>query len=54
MNNNKLLIMNGPGLSDLSSFNEMGYGYLTLDTVKKKCAESCKILGLKNGFSSNG
>ena len=50
MKNNKLLIMNGPGLSDLSSFNEMGYGHLTLDTVRKKCAESCKILGLKMDF----
>ena len=42
--------MNGPGLSDLSSFNEMGYGHLTLDTIRKKCAESCKILGLKMDF----
>ena len=50
MNNNKLLIMNGPGLSDLSNFNEMGYGHLTLDTVRKKCAESCKIFGLKMDF----
>ena len=50
MNNNKLLIMNGPGLSDLSSFNEMGYGHLTLDTVRKKCAETCKIFGLKMDF----
>ena len=50
MKNNKLLIMNGPGLSDLSNFNEMGYGHLTLDTVRKKCAESCKIFGLKMDF----
>ena len=50
MNNNKLLIMNGPGLSDLSNFNEMGYGHLTLDTVRKKCAETCKIFGLKMDF----
>ena len=42
--------MNGPGLSDLSNFNEMGYGQLTLDTVRKKCAESCKIFGLKMDF----
>ena len=42
--------MNGPGLSDLSNFNEMGYGHLTLDTVRKKCAETCKILGLKMDF----
>ena len=50
MKNNKLLIMNGPGLSDLSNFNEMGYGHLTLDTVRKKCAETCKIFGLKMDF----
>ncbi len=50
MNNNKLLIMNGPGLSDLSNFNEMGYGHLTLDIVRKKCSETCKIFGLKMDF----
>ena len=42
--------MNGPGLSDLSNFNEMGYGNLTLDIVRKKCAETCKTLGLKMDF----
>ena len=50
MKNNKLLIMNGPGLSDLSNFNEMGYGHLTLDIVRKKCSETCKIFGLKMDF----
>ena len=42
--------MNGPGLSDLSKFNEMGYGHLTLDIVRKKCAETCKIFDLKMDF----
>ena len=50
MKNNKLLIMNGPGLSDLSNLNEMGYDHLTLDMVRKKCAETCKIIGLKMDF----
>ena len=50
MKNNKLLIINGPGLSDLSNYNEMGYGHLTLDIVRKKCAETCKIFGLKMDF----
>jgi len=50
MNSNKLLIMNGPGLSDLSNFNERGYGHLTLDIVRKKCAETCKIFNLKMVF----
>ena len=42
--------MNGPGLSDLSNYNERGYGHLTLDIVQKKCAETCKIFGLKMDF----
>ena len=42
--------MNGPGLSDLSNYNERGYGHLTLDIVRKKCAETCKIFGLKMDF----
>ena len=50
MNNNKLLIINGPGLSDLSNLNEMGYGHLTLDMVRKKCAETCEIFGIKMDF----
>ena len=50
MKNKQVLIMNGPGLSDLSNYNEMGYGHLTLDIVRKKCAETCKIFGLKMDF----
>ena len=50
MNNNKLLIINGPGLSDLSNLNEMGYGHLTLDMIRKKCAETCEIFGIKMDF----
>ena len=50
MKNKQVLIMNGPGLSDLSNFNEMGYGHLTLDIVRKKCAETCKFFGLKMDF----
>ena len=42
--------MNGPGLSDLSNFNERGYGHLTLDIVRKKCAETCKFFNLKMVF----
>jgi len=50
MKKKQVLIMNGPGLSDLSNFNEMGYGHLTLDIVRKKCAEACKVFGLKMDF----
>jgi len=48
--NNRLLIINGPGLSDLSNFNEFGYDDLTLDKVQKKCLETCESLGLTLEF----
>lgn len=50
MNNNKLLIINGPGLSDLSNFNEYGYEDLTLKKLQKKCLETCKSLGIELDF----
>ena len=50
MNNNKLLIINGPGLSDLSNFNEYGYEDLTLKKLQKKCLETCKSLGIDLDF----
>jgi 3-dehydroquinate dehydratase-2 len=48
--NNRLLIINGPGLSDLSNFNEFGHDDLTLEKVQKKCLETCKSLGLSLEF----
>lgn len=53
MSNNKLLIINGPGLSDLSNCNEIGYDDLTLDTVQQKCSETCESLGLEMDFRQN-
>ena len=50
MNNNKLLIINGPGLSDLSNFNDYGYEDLTLNKLQKKCLETCKSLGIELDF----
>ena len=50
MNNNKLLIINGPGLSDLSNFNDYGYEDLTLKKLQKKCLETCKSLGIDLDF----
>ena len=50
MNNNKLLIINGPGLSDLSNFNDYGYEHLTLEKLQKKCLETCKSLGMELDF----
>ena len=53
MSNNKLLIINGPGLSDLSNFNEIGYDDLTLDAVQQKCSETCEGLGFEMDFRQN-
>jgi 3-dehydroquinate dehydratase-2 len=50
MNSNKILILNGPGLADLSNCNEIGYGHLTLDKVREKCLEICEIFGLQMDF----
>ena len=51
--NNRLLIINGPGLSDLSNYNETGYDNLTLDAVQQKCSETCEGLGLEMDFRQN-
>ena len=51
--NNKLLIINGPGLLDLSNYNETGYDNLTLDAVQQKCSETCEGLGLEMDFRQN-
>jgi len=51
--NNRLLIINGPGLSDLSNYNETGYDDLTLDAVQQKCSETCEGLGLEMDFRQN-
>ena len=51
--NNRLLIINGPGLSDLSNYNKMGYDDLTLDAVQQKCSETCEGLGLEMDFRQN-
>ena len=48
--NNRLLIINGPGLSDLSNFNEFGHDDLTLEKVQKKCLETCESLGITLEF----
>jgi 3-dehydroquinate dehydratase-2 len=50
MNRNKILILNGPGLADLSNCIEIGHGHLTLDKVQEKCSETCEILGLEMDF----
>ncbi len=53
MSNNRLLIINGPGLSDLSNYNETAHDGLTLAAVQKKCAQACESYGLEMDFRQN-
>ncbi len=47
--NNKLLILNGPGLSDLSIYDEF-YGKISIGMIEEKCIEVCNELGLDLDF----
>ena len=40
MSNGKLLIINGPGLSDLSDHNEVANDDLSLSVIEQKCIET--------------
>ena len=53
MSNNKLLIINGSGLSDLSNCDETAYDDLTLDIVQQKCSETCESFSLEMDFRQN-
>ena len=51
MSNSKLLIINGPGLSDLSNYNECQLMIdLSLSGIEQKCIETCESLGLEVDF----
>jgi len=53
MSNGKLLIINGPGLSDLSELNETVHDGLSLADVKQKCIKTCEGFGLEVDFRQN-
>ena len=53
MSNGKLLIINGPGLSDLSELNEKVHDGLSLADVKQKCITTCEGFGLEIDFRQN-
>jgi len=53
MSNGKLLIINGPGLSDLSELNETVHDGLSLADVKQKCIKTCAGFGLEVDFRQN-
>jgi 3-dehydroquinate dehydratase-2 len=45
-----VLILNGPGLSDLSHYKSIGDATMTLAEIEEDCAELCKSLGLELDF----
>lgn len=46
----KLLILNGPGLSDLSRYRGRWFGEMSLDDVRVDCQAVCDELGLELEF----
>ena len=53
MSNGKLLIINGPGLSDLSNHNETANDDLSLAVIEQKCIETSREMGLEVDFRQN-
>jgi 3-dehydroquinate dehydratase-2 len=53
MSNGKLLIINGPGLSDLSDHNETANDDLSLAVIEQKCIETSREMGLEVDFRQN-
>jgi 3-dehydroquinate dehydratase-2 len=45
-----VLILNGPGLSDLSDYDANTYGRLTLEDIRGDCLALCKTLDLELDF----
>jgi len=45
-----LLLLNGPGLADLSDYDGNSYGNLTLEGIRKDCSALCDELGLTLDF----
>ena len=46
----KVLILNGPGLRDLSDFDGDTYAGITLQELRKACSDLCRELGLDLEF----
>jgi len=40
-----LLVLNGPGLADLSLYENLWFGTLTLDDIREACRATCHELG---------
>lgn len=46
----KILVLNGPGLADLSAYDGNSYQGLTLEEIRNKCMELCHSLGIELDF----
>jgi 3-dehydroquinate dehydratase-2 len=46
----KILILNGPGLADLSDYDDNTYRGLTLEKVRNECSKLCRSLGIGVDF----
>ena len=53
MSRSKILIINGPGLSDLSVHNEIAYDGLSLSSIEQKCIETSERFDLDVDFRQN-
>jgi len=50
MSNYTVLILNGPGLADLSNYDGYSYGKLTLERIREECVARCEQLGIEPDF----
>ncbi len=50
MSRRKLLILNGPGLANLDTYDGNSYGNLTLGGVRDRCSDKCEKLGVELDF----
>ncbi len=50
MPENTLLILNGPGLSDLSDYDGNSYGEISLDAIRDQSSALCEELGIALDF----
>jgi 3-dehydroquinate dehydratase-2 len=46
----KILILNGPGLADLSDYDGNTYRGLTLDEIRSECSQLCRSLRIELDF----
>lgn len=50
MTSTRLMILNGPGLDDLSSLEGNDYGNITLQQIQQQCTDLCSQLNIELDF----